>query len=66
MTMSITLPTIAKLKGNKSLTQNDVQLLEHILWSELGTREQYDAQYGKTSLGELVRSIVGPKPKGGE
>ena len=30
-----------------------------ILWNELGTKEQYDAQYGKTPLGELVRSIVG-------
>jgi len=33
--------------------------LESILWAELGTKEQYDAQYGKTPLGELVRSIVG-------
>ena len=33
--------------------------LEHILWNELGSKEQYDAQYGKTPLGELVRSIVG-------
>ncbi len=50
---------IAKLKGNKPLTSEDVRSLEHILWSELGTKEQYDAQYGKTPLGELVRSIVG-------
>ena len=33
--------------------------LENILWIELGTKEQYDKQYGKTPLGELVRSIVG-------
>lgn len=30
-----------------------------VLWDELGTKEQYDEQYGKTPLGELVRSIVG-------
>lgn len=52
-------PAIAKLKGNKPLTSQDVHSLEHILWNELGTKEQYDAQYGKTPLGELVRSIVG-------
>ena len=37
--------------------------LENILWNELGTKEQYDAQYGKTPLGELVRSIVGLSQK---
>lgn len=52
-------PAIAKLKGNQPLTSEDVQSLEKILWGELGTKEQYDAQYGKTPLGELVRSIVG-------
>lgn len=53
------IPAIAKLKGNEPLTKDDVQILENILWGELGTKEQYDAQYGKTPLGELVRSIVG-------
>lgn len=52
-------PAIAKLKGNQPLTSEDIQSLEKILWGELGTKEQYDAQYGKTPLGELVRSIVG-------
>lgn len=56
-------PAIAKLKGNEPLTQDDVQSLENILWNELGTKEQYDAQYGKTPLGELVRSIVGLSQK---
>lgn len=52
-------PAIAKLKGNEPLTQEDIKALEHILWKELGTKEQYAAQYGQTPLGELVRSIVG-------
>ena len=56
-------PAIAKLKGNQPLEESDVQALEDILWKELGTREQYDAQYGKTPLGELVRSIVGLEQK---
>ncbi|NLF44466.1 MAG: restriction endonuclease subunit R, partial [Syntrophomonadaceae bacterium] len=53
------IPAIAKLKGNRPLTPEDIKSLEHILWNELGTKEQYDAQYGETPLGELVRSIVG-------
>lgn len=50
---------IAKLKGNKPLTKNDVQELERILWSELGTRQEYEAEYGEIPLGEFVRGIVG-------
>jgi type I restriction enzyme R subunit len=53
------IPVIAKLKGNQPLTGGDVRSLEDILWNELGTKEQYTAQYGNTPLGELVRSIVG-------
>lgn len=53
------IPAIAKLKGNRPLTPEDVRSLEKILWNELGTKEQYIAQYGKTPLGELVRSVVG-------
>lgn len=57
------IPAIAKLKGNEPLTSKDVRSLENILWNELGTKEKYDAQYGKTPLGELVRSIVGLSQK---
>lgn len=57
------IPAIAKLKGNEPLAGEDIHSLEDILWNELGTKEQYDAQYGKTPLGELVRSIVGLSQK---
>ncbi len=50
---------IAKLKSNKPLTTDDVKALETILWSEVGTREDYEAEYGQKPLGELVREIVG-------
>lgn len=50
---------IAKLKGNVPLTPEDVQGLERILWSEVGTREDYEAACGKKPLGEFVREIVG-------
>ncbi len=50
---------IAKLKGNIPLTVSDVKALETILWSEVGTREEYEAEYGGKPLGEFVREIVG-------
>jgi len=59
ITQNQNIPAIAKLKGNIPLTPKDISSLEGILWGELGTKEQYNAQYGKTPLGELVRSIVG-------
>jgi type I restriction enzyme R subunit len=50
---------IAKLKTNKPLTKSDVKELEKILWNEVGTKQDYEKEYGDTPLGELVRSIVG-------
>ena len=50
---------IAKLKSNVPLTAEDIKELENILWSELGTQEEYEAEYSKKPLGEFVREIVG-------
>ncbi|MBQ6895378.1 MAG: DEAD/DEAH box helicase family protein [Clostridia bacterium] len=50
---------IAKLKGNVPLTKEDVSKLEKILWNEVGTKEEYTAEYGEKPLGEFVREIVG-------
>ena len=50
---------IAKLKNNKPMTQDDIKMLEKILWSDLGTKEEYEAEYGDKPLGEFVREIVG-------
>lgn len=50
---------IAKLKSNVPLTAADVKELENILWSEVGTKEDYEAECGKKPLGEFVREIVG-------
>ncbi|MGN0327396.1 MAG: DEAD/DEAH box helicase family protein [Lachnospira sp.] len=50
---------IAKLRTNKPLTEMDVRSLEEILWSELGTKEDYEREYGEMPLGEFVRGIVG-------
>ena len=50
---------IAKLKSNKPLTSSDVKVLEDILWGEIGTKQEYEAEYGEKPLGEFVREIVG-------
>lgn len=50
---------IAKLKKNKPMTQDDIKALEKILWSDLGTKDEYEAEYGDKPLGEFVREIVG-------
>ena len=50
---------ISKLKSNIPLTSEDVKVLEGILWSEVGTKQDYEAEYGQKPLGEFVREIVG-------
>ena len=50
---------VIKLKSNLPLTTEDIQALEQILWRELGSREDYLAEYGEKPLGEFVREIVG-------
>lgn len=50
---------IAKLHTNKQLTSADIKALEEILWSELGTKEEYEKEYQDKPLGVLVREIVG-------
>lgn len=50
---------IYKLRNNKPLSQQDVKYLEHILWNELGSKEQYEKDFGDTPITKLVRKIVG-------
>ena len=50
---------ISKLKNNEPMTEADVKVLESILWSEVGTKDEYDAEYQGKPLGEFVREIVG-------
>ncbi|WP_016839454.1 DEAD/DEAH box helicase family protein [Ureibacillus thermosphaericus] len=54
---------IYKLYHNKPLTAQDVERLEEILWKELGTREEYEKDFGDTPITKLVRQIVGLDPK---
>ena len=50
---------IAKLKTNRPLTSGDLASLEEILWREVGTKQDYEHEYGNKPLGEFVREIVG-------
>ncbi|MDY5103709.1 MAG: DEAD/DEAH box helicase family protein, partial [Agathobacter sp.] len=50
---------IAKLKTNQPLTEADIESLEQILWKEVGSKDDYEKEYGHKPLGEFVREIVG-------
>jgi len=52
-------PAIAKLKTNQPLTQVDIEALEETLWHEVGTKQDYEQEFGAKPLGEFVREIVG-------
>ena len=52
-------PAIAKLKNNEPLTETDIKSLEHVLWNELGTKDDYIREYKDKTLGEFVRGVVG-------
>ena len=51
--------SVFKLRNNKRLTEADLKELEEILWKELGTKADYEKEYGDTPVGRLVRQIVG-------
>ncbi len=50
---------IKKLKSNIPLNKEDINALENILFSEVGTEEEYKQAYENKPLGAFVRSIVG-------
>lgn len=53
---------VYKLRNNKSISEDDIKHLEKILWEELGTREDYEKEYGNEPLLKLASSIVGLEP----
>ncbi len=52
-------PVIAKLKNNQPLDAADVKTLKDILWSEIGSENDYRNTCGETDLGCFVRSLIG-------
>jgi len=57
------LPVLGKIYSLKQLTDDDILELERILWSELGTREEYDRYTEGMMCGShvavLIRSLIG-------
>ena len=51
--------SVYKLRNNKKLSETDLKALEKLLWEELGTKKDYEQEYGDTPIGRLVRRIVG-------
>ena len=51
--------SVYKLRNNKRLSETDLKSLEKILWEELGSKKDYEKEYGDTPIGRLVRRIVG-------
>lgn len=53
--------TIHKLRTNQPIEAGELLALKNLLFEqgEVGTREQFEAAYGKQPLGKFVRSIVG-------
>ncbi len=54
---------IYKLRHNLNLSEEDIKHLEKILWEELGTKEDYQKEFGDEPLLKLVSRIVGLEPK---
>ena len=51
---------IDKLHKNIPITPMELELLESFLFNEeLGTKEEYEREYGEQPLGKFIRSIVG-------
>lgn len=49
---------IYKLKHNKPLTEGDYKELERVLTEELGSKDDYQREFGDTPFGLLVRRIA--------
>ncbi|MDD4127536.1 MAG: DEAD/DEAH box helicase family protein, partial [Methanomicrobium sp.] len=52
-------PAIQKLKTNSPITKKDMKDLARILWTEIGSHDEYKNEAKQLSLGEFVRSITG-------
>ena len=50
---------IYKLRNNKKLTKEDIKHLENIMFMELGSKSDYEKEFGDTPVTKLVRNLVG-------
>lgn len=53
--------TISKLNTNTPITQDELKVLESILFdgTERGSKEDFKAEYGEEPLGKFIRGIIG-------
>ncbi len=54
---------IYKLRNNKELTKSDIAYFEKVLWKKLGTKSDFEKEFGKQSLLSIVGKMVGLEPK---
>lgn len=50
---------IYKLRNNKKLSKEDITHLENIMFEELGSKSDYEREFGDTPVTKLVRNLVG-------
>ena len=50
---------IYKLRNNKKLSKEDINHLEDIMFEELGSKSDYEREFGDTPVTKLVRNLVG-------
>lgn len=50
---------VFKLRNNKPLTATDFEHIEKLLWHDLGTRDEYQKEFGDQPLMNLVAGLVG-------
>ncbi len=53
---------IYKLRNNRPMSKRDIKHLEKVLWKKLGTKEDYEKEYGDEPLLKLASKIVGLDP----
>ncbi len=54
---------IYKLRNNKELTTSDIEYFEQVLWQKLGTKSDFEKEFGKQSLLSIVSKMVGLEAK---
>ncbi len=54
---------IYKLRNNKPLSENDIKYFEKVLWNKLGTKTDFEKEFGNKPLLSIVSSLVGLDPK---
>lgn len=52
-------PVLRKIQHMEQINASDLKELEHILWDELGTKEDYEKSTNIDNLAVFVRSLIG-------